>query len=49
MGLRRALGASDSQVVAEVVRSGMRDAALVTWLPAWRALLVDPAATLREE
>jgi predicted permease len=27
MGLRRALGASDSQVVAEVVRSGMRDAA----------------------
>jgi putative ABC transport system permease protein len=28
MGLRRALGASDTQVVAEVVRSGMRDAAL---------------------
>jgi putative ABC transport system permease protein len=28
MGLRRALGASDSQVVAEVVRAGMRDAAL---------------------
>lgn len=28
MGLRRALGASDSQVVAEVVRGGMRDAAL---------------------
>lgn len=28
MGLRRALGASDSQVVSEVVRSGMRDAAL---------------------
>lgn len=28
MGLRRALGASDSQVVAEVVRSGMRDAAI---------------------
>jgi putative ABC transport system permease protein len=28
MGLRRALGASDSQVVGEVVRSGMRDAAL---------------------
>jgi len=30
MGLRRALGASDSQVVGEVVRSGMRDAALGT-------------------
>jgi putative ABC transport system permease protein len=28
MGLRRALGASDTQVVAEVVRSGMRDAFL---------------------
>jgi len=28
MGLRRALGASDSQVVAEVVRAGMRDATL---------------------
>ncbi len=28
MGLRRALGASDTQVVAEVVRSGMRDAVL---------------------
>jgi putative ABC transport system permease protein len=28
MGLRRALGATDSQVVAEVMRSGMRDAAL---------------------
>ncbi len=28
MGLRRALGASDRQVVAEVVRSGMRDAVL---------------------
>jgi putative ABC transport system permease protein len=28
MGLRRALGASDTQVVAEVVRSGMRDALL---------------------
>ena len=28
MGLRRALGASDRQVVAEVVRSGMRDALL---------------------
>jgi ABC-type antimicrobial peptide transport system permease subunit len=28
MGLRRALGATDTQVVAEVVRSGMRDATL---------------------
>jgi len=28
IGLRRALGASDHQVVAQVVRSGMRDAAL---------------------
>ena len=28
MGLRRALGATDSQVVGEVVRSGMRDAAV---------------------
>jgi putative ABC transport system permease protein len=28
MGLRRALGATDSQVVGEVIRSGMRDAVL---------------------